>query len=368
MASVSPLTTLAASLRRGLLLGGPRLHPSLLGGVPLAALTGATAVTTAAGAVGAGAAACRGFPSAGIHTVARSAATPSAPPPGTLLRLNTIADCPGARPAETRVGRGRGSGCGKTSGRGHKGQKARSGGSVRLGFEGGQTPLFKRLPKRGDLFDRFARVLAPVSVSRIQRLIDIGRIEPTKPITMNVLWRSGAVRRIPDGVKLVCREGDSLALPLDIRVSEASIEAAAAVLDAGGSLMLVYYNALGLRALLKPEKWAAVGKPLPRFARPPPKLAWMYTSRTSDGLPYRPVSTPADVHEAEVWPSDALGTTRERRGVPPPPLDEATVAQTTLELFGNAPPRGADAAPPASETPEEVATRPRTYPGTVPLD
>lgn len=63
------------------------------------------------------------------------------------------------------------------------------------------------------------------------------------------------------------QEGDSLATPLDIRVSEASVEAAAAVLDAGGSLTLVYYNALGLRALLKPEKWAAVGKPLPRFVR-----------------------------------------------------------------------------------------------------
>lgn len=63
------------------------------------------------------------------------------------------------------------------------------------------------------------------------------------------------------------QEGDTLAAPLDIRVSEASVEAAAAVLDAGGSLTLVYYNALGLRALLKPEKWAAVGKPLPRFVR-----------------------------------------------------------------------------------------------------
>lgn len=149
MASVSPLTTLAASLRRGLLLGGPRLDAAFLGGIPLVAPIGAAASTATAVA-----AASRGIPSAAIYTVAQSAATPSAPAPGTLLRLNTIADCPGARPAETRVGRGRGSGCGKTSGRGHKGQKARSGGSVRLGFEGGQTPLFKRLPKRGDLFDR----------------------------------------------------------------------------------------------------------------------------------------------------------------------------------------------------------------------
>lgn len=143
MAAVAPLTALAAHLRRGLLLGRPRVSPALLDGAALAAPPGiASAAALCLPAV------------AAIHTVARSAATPSAPPPGTLLRLNAIADCPGARQAETRVGRGRGSGCGKTSGRGHKGQKARSGGSVRLGFEGGQTPLFKRLPKRGDLYDR----------------------------------------------------------------------------------------------------------------------------------------------------------------------------------------------------------------------
>jgi len=63
------------------------------------------------------------------------------------------------------------------------------------------------------------------------------------------------------------QEGDRLAAALDIRVSEASVEAATAVIDAGGSLSLVYYNALGLRALLKPEKWTAIGKPLPRFVR-----------------------------------------------------------------------------------------------------
>lgn len=87
-------------------------------------------------------------------------------------------------------------------------------------------------------------------------------------------------------------------------------------------------------------------------------MAWMYTSRTPDGLPYRPVATPADVHEAEVWASDALGTARERRGVPPPPPDAAAVAAAAaaaaaegpFELFGNAPPRGPDAAPPASTT------------------
>ena len=101
----------------------------------------------------------------GLSTLETSAATRSnviAPVP---LRLNDIRDNPGARKKKVRVGRGRGSGCGKTSGRGQKGQKAR--GSVRLGFEGGQTPLQKRLPKVNH-HDPFARPLQPVSVGVIQ--------------------------------------------------------------------------------------------------------------------------------------------------------------------------------------------------------
>lgn len=73
----------------------------------------------------------------------------------------------------------------------------------------------------------------------------------------------------------------------------------------------------------------------------------MYADRTPDGLPFRPVVTPADVHEAQVWASDAVGTARERRGVPPAPVDPAATAAAAaaaadagpLELFGNAPPR-----------------------------
>lgn len=70
-------------------------------------------------------------------------------PPGGLLALNTLADNPGSRHQKTRLGRGIGSGKGKTAGRGHKGQKARNGRNPRLGFEGGQTPLRLRIPKRG---------------------------------------------------------------------------------------------------------------------------------------------------------------------------------------------------------------------------
>lgn len=76
-------------------------------------------------------------------------------------------------------------------------------------------------------------------------------------------------------------------------------------------------------------------------------MAWMYESRTPEGLPYRPVTTPADVHEAQEWASDSLGTARERRGVAPPrlPKDADAVPDGPMELFGNAPPREAAAAP-----------------------
>ena len=83
-----------------------------------------------------------------------------------VMRLNTLSPAPGARKESKRVGRGVGSGNGKTAGRGHKGQKARSGGSVRPGFEGGQMPLQKRLPKYG-FTSRIARTTAQIRLSEL---------------------------------------------------------------------------------------------------------------------------------------------------------------------------------------------------------
>ncbi len=82
------------------------------------------------------------------------------------MRLNTLSPAPGSRKAAKRVGRGIGSGLGKTAGRGHKGQKSRSGGSVRPGFEGGQMPLQKRLPKYG-FTSRMARTTAQIRVAEL---------------------------------------------------------------------------------------------------------------------------------------------------------------------------------------------------------
>jgi large subunit ribosomal protein L15 len=86
-----------------------------------------------------------------------------------VMRLNTLSPAPGARKNSKRVGRGIGSGYGKTAGRGHKGQKSRSGGSVRPGFEGGQMPLQKRLPKYG-FSSRIARTTAQIRVSELNAI------------------------------------------------------------------------------------------------------------------------------------------------------------------------------------------------------
>jgi len=87
-----------------------------------------------------------------------------------VMRLNSLSPAPGAKKATKRVGRGIGSGTGKTAGRGHKGQKARSGGSVRPGFEGGQMPLQKRLPKYG-FASRMARTTAQIRLGELNGLV-----------------------------------------------------------------------------------------------------------------------------------------------------------------------------------------------------
>ena len=96
------------------------------------------------------------------------------------MRLNTLSPAPGSRPAAKRVGRGIGSGSGKTCGRGHKGQKARTGGGIRPGFEGGQMPMQKRLPKYG-FSSRVSRVSAQIRTSELnavsEELIDLGALK-----------------------------------------------------------------------------------------------------------------------------------------------------------------------------------------------
>jgi large subunit ribosomal protein L15 len=151
------------------------------------------------------------------------------------MKLNELADNPGARTARKRVGRGSGSGTGKTSGRGHKGQKSRSGVAIK-GFEGGQMPLHRRLPKRG-FNNIFAKHYVAVNLDRLQQAIDAKKLDPKKPIDAAALKAAGVVKNPRDGVRLLAR--GELKTKVSISVAGASKKAAEAVEKAGGSLTIV---------------------------------------------------------------------------------------------------------------------------------
>ena len=221
----------------------------------------------------------------GLHTsppaAADGAPTPTSsprprPPSSSFVRLNTLAPAPGSSRPAKRVGRGIGSGRGKTSGRGHKGQKARSGATPRLGFEGGQTPLGKRLPKRGFVSPTTV-TYTPVNLGRLQALVEAGRLDPGRPVTMRDLVAAGAVsKKTPHGVKLLGRGAADLKTALRVEVSAVSPSARAAVEAAGGAVTRVYFNALNLRCLLRPGWLAGLGRAPPRPAAPPPKRAGLF--------------------------------------------------------------------------------------------
>ena len=148
------------------------------------------------------------------------------------MKLNEIADLSGATHTRKRLGRGIGSGSGKTAGRGVKGQKARSGVAIN-GFEGGQMPLYRRLPKRG-FTNIFAKNYNVVSVGRIQKAVDDGKLDGTVTIDMAALKAAGLVNRARDGVRLL---GDGeVTSKLDIAVNGVSKSAAEKVRNAGGSV------------------------------------------------------------------------------------------------------------------------------------
>lgn len=148
------------------------------------------------------------------------------------MKLNELRDNPGATKKRMRVGRGPGSGKGKMGGRGIKGQKSRSGVSINA-FEGGQMPLYQRLPKRG--FTKPNRKeYAVVNLGLIQKFIEAGKIDAAAPITEDVLVASGLVRRKRDGVRVLAK--GPFATKADIAVTGASAPAIAAVEAAGGKL------------------------------------------------------------------------------------------------------------------------------------
>mmetsp|Transcript_11239 Transcript_11239/g.23657 ORF Transcript_11239/g.23657 Transcript_11239/m.23657 type:complete len:325 (-) Transcript_11239:145-1119(-) len=248
-----------------------------------------------------------------------SASTPTHPSKEliTYLTLSNISDNPGAIKKKRRIGRGIGSSKGKTSGRGHKGQKARAGRGVHPSFEGGQTKLYKRLPKRG-FTNVHGEDMVPVNVGTIQDYIDMGRLrvpssdngeeKEAPPLTIKDLVDAGITNStsVKHGIKLLGKGRHRLRSPIRLEVSRASAKAIAAIESVGGSVTTVHYNRLALRALLKPEKFddtttiddhededddeedgdgIGVGKRkiVPRRARPPPKLMPYYTSYDKRG-------------------------------------------------------------------------------------
>ena len=113
------------------------------------------------------------------------------------MKLNNITPTEGAFKERKRVGRGTGSGLGKTSGKGHKGQNARSGGGVRVGFEGGQLPLFRRLPKRGFSNANFKIRYATINLS------DLNNFEDGAVVSPELLKEMGLVKKQLDGIKVL---------------------------------------------------------------------------------------------------------------------------------------------------------------------
>lgn len=175
------------------------------------------------------------------------------------MKLNELAPNPGARKAKKRVGRGIGSGTGKTAGRGYKGQRARSGTATRT-FEGGQMPVYRRLPKRG-FNNPFKKVFAPLNLDRLQAAIDDGRLDASKTVDLNALHAAGLIGKRKDGVRLLAR--GELKTAITLEVDSASKAAAEALEKAGGKLVLGSTEAVEItaRPAPKPTKAKTPAKP-----------------------------------------------------------------------------------------------------------
>jgi large subunit ribosomal protein L15 len=152
------------------------------------------------------------------------------------MRLHELCDRPGARKKRQRIGRGIGSGMGKTGGRGGKGQTARSGVRIK-GFEGGQMPLHRRVPKRGFQQAAFARRLNEINLGRVQAAIEAGKLDPAATVDVGALVKAGVLRRAKDGVRLL--GSGEIKTKVAFSVWGASKSAVAAVERAGGSVSVL---------------------------------------------------------------------------------------------------------------------------------
>ena len=143
------------------------------------------------------------------------------------MKLNELLPPDGSRGTRKRIGRGVGSGQGKTAGRGSKGHNSRSGGGVRPGFEGGQMPLHRRLPK-GGFTNIFKKKIAVINIR------DLARFESGSIVDEAALLRAGLVKGQRDGIKLL-GQGE-ITIPLTIKVNEVSKNARGKIIAAGGNI------------------------------------------------------------------------------------------------------------------------------------
>jgi large subunit ribosomal protein L15 len=166
------------------------------------------------------------------------------------MKLNQIADNQGATQNKTRKGRGIGSTKGKTSGRGVKGQGARKSGNVRAGFEGGQNPLYRRLPMRGFNNTNFRVEYTVVNLGTLQQMVEDGRLDASKPITIDTIIGAGLTKKPLSGLKIL---GDGeVTSKFTITAAHASASAVEKIKKSGGSLTLL------------PKKEKQVGKLQPK--------------------------------------------------------------------------------------------------------
>jgi len=165
------------------------------------------------------------------------------------MRLHNLKPRPGSKHRVKRLGCGESSGHGKTSGKGHKGQKARSGGSIRLGFEGGQMPLIRRIPKRGFNNSVFHINFAPVNLSALDKI-------DAEVIDEAVLRKIGIINGRWDGVKILAT--GEITKKITVKAHAVSAAAKAKIESAGGSVELIPHAPKA--ALVKPVKAAAKAK------------------------------------------------------------------------------------------------------------
>jgi large subunit ribosomal protein L15 len=147
------------------------------------------------------------------------------------LRLHTLKPAEGSKKRRKRLGRGESSGKGKTSGKGHKGQKARSGGSIRIGFEGGQMPLYRRLPKRGFNNARFKTVFGIVNLDVLEKRFDAGDV-----INEQSLRERGILNGRFDAIKILGT--GELTKKFSCEVDQVSASAKGKIEKAGGTITL----------------------------------------------------------------------------------------------------------------------------------